>query len=117
MMKAALSVMHGLFACGVFCAAFCVRIFVRGFLVRMFGAAFLVRIFFRMFHADFSCGCLGGFFLAIFFPKSSPNPNQDSGYSPVAPHLDSKEVWVHTLMLLWRLAPKVVVFLATGGSD
>ena len=52
MMKAALSVVHGLFVC--VCADFCVRIFVRGFLC----ADFLARIF----GADFWCGFFGADF-------------------------------------------------------
>ena len=78
---------------------------------------------------------LGGFFSGFFFarrpqgeqqkksskkssPKSSPNflsknPPQNPPQIPlrifaVGPHLDSKEMWVHTVMPLWRLAPKVV---------
>ena len=63
-------------------------------------------------------------------PKSSPNHPQNflSKNPPQSPpqipprmfasrsSLGLKEVWVHTLMPLWRLAPNVVVFLPTIGS-
>ena len=126
-------------------ADFCVRIFDADFWRGFFGADFSVRIFRcgffgAAFCADFLCGRI---FVARrpqgerqkksskksikkSSPKSSPKfplqkknpkilPKSLSGHSPVGSHLDSQEVRVHTLMPLWRLAAKVVVFLATGG--
>ena len=121
------------FWCGFFGADFSVRIFRCGF----FGVDFSVRIFARIF-VRFFCGfffctetagratkkiqqkihqkILPKILPKISSPKIPPQilPKSLSGHSPVGPHLDSKEVRVRTLMPLWRLAAKVIVFLATG---
>ena len=124
-----------IFVCGflarTFGADFLVRIFRYGF----FGADFSVRIFrCGFFGADFCADFFCGFFLhgdrresdkkiqqkihQKILPKILPKisslkippkilPKSLSGHSPVDPHLDSKEVRVHTWMPLWRLAAKV----------
>ena len=121
----------------IFGADFSVRIFRCGFLVRIFRCGFFGADFGADFWCGFLCGFFGGFFFARrpqgerqkksskksikksspksspkfplqkSSPKSSPNPSQDIRSGP---HLDSKEMWVHTVMPLWRLAPKVVAF-------
>ena len=125
-----------IFWCGFFGADFSVRIFRCGF----FSADFVGADF----RADFCADFFADFFLLhgdrresdkknpaknpsknpprrsspkCPLQKSPPKilPKSLSGHSPVGPHLDSKEVRVHTLMPLWRLAAKVVIFLATGG--
>ena len=121
------------FWCGFFGTDFSVRIFRCGF----FGADFSVRIFRCGFWCGFLGGFFSGFFLQgdrresdkrnpaknpSKTPSQNPpqnflskNPPQNPPQIPlrtfaVGPHLDSKEMWVHTVMPLWRLAPKVVAF-------
>ena len=122
------------FWCGFFGADFSVRIFRCGFFGADFSVRILVRIFVRIFLRIFFARRPQGErqkksskkSIKKSSPKSSPKfplqkvpskilPKSLSGHSPVGPHLDSKEVRVHTLMPLWRLAAKVVIFLATGG--
>ena len=127
------------FLCADFWCGFLARIFRCGFFgadfwCGFFGADFFGADFGADFDADFWADFLADFFLQgdrresdkkkksskksikksspkfplqKSSPKSSPNPSQDIA---VGPQLDSKEMWVHTVMPLWRLAPRVVAF-------